>query len=98
MTMVELVQAEAFADRADQGPSPAECADDELTVARAKIANLELALVSARRIGMALGILMTRHGLTDQQAFERLRAASQTRRVKLRELAEQVIFTGTLDN
>jgi AmiR/NasT family two-component response regulator len=71
---------------------------DELAIAHDKIANLEIALVSARRIGMAIGILMARHGLTDDQAFERLRQVSQQHHHKLRDIAEQVIFTGALDD
>lgn len=59
-------------------------------------ANLERALVSSRRIGMALGILMYQHRLTDEQAFALLRRHSQHHHVKVRDLAETVIFTGTL--
>ena len=98
MTVVEILDARAIPDPVDHDRAPIDEPADELAIARAKIANLEIALVSGRRIGMALGILMARHGLTDQQAFERLRVASQTRRCKLRELAERVIFTGTLDD
>jgi hypothetical protein len=64
---------------------------------QAKIANLEIALVSARRIGAAMGILMGRHGLTDDQAFDRLRANSQNTHRKLRDVADGVLLTGTLD-
>ncbi|MGY1603927.1 ANTAR domain-containing protein [Geodermatophilus sp. SYSU D00815] len=61
-----------------------------------RAAGLERAQLSNRRIGMALGILMARGGLTEQQAFDALRTASSRRNVRLRDLAEQVIFTGTL--
>lgn len=54
------------------------------------------ALQSNRRIGIAMGILMNRDLLTDEQAFELLRRASQYLNVKLRDLAEQVIETGDL--
>jgi ANTAR domain-containing protein len=64
---------------------------------QAKIANLEIALVSARRIGAAMGTLMGRHGLTDDPAFDRLRGNSQNTRRKLRDVAEDVLLTGTLD-
>lgn len=72
--------------------------EDELARAYDKIANLEMALVSARRIGMAVGILMARHGLTDEHAFDRLRHASQHYHRKVRDIAEEVIFTGALED
>ena len=64
--------------------------------AEAKAASLERALASNRRIGMAVGILMCLRQLTDDQAVAVLMAHSQHRNVKVRELAETVIFTGTL--
>jgi len=45
-------------------------------------------------IGQAQGILMERHQLTGDQAFALLVRASQDRNVKLRELAEQLVYTG----
>jgi DNA-binding response OmpR family regulator len=42
-----------------------------------KAANLELALASNRQIGAAMGILMSQLRLTDEQAFDLLRKASQ---------------------
>lgn len=67
-----------------------------LTEAETRIANLERALESNRRIGMALGVLMARHQLTEQQAFDVLRLQSSRRNVKLAVLAEQVVYTGGL--
>jgi AmiR/NasT family two-component response regulator len=74
---------------------------EELAVARTDLAlayahaeHLEHALASSRQIGMAMGILMERHRFTEEQAFDRLRDLSQRRNVKLRELAEQIIYTG----
>jgi len=64
--------------------------------AESKAADLERALVSNRRIGMAIGILMARRGLTEEQAFQCLRDESQRRNIKLRELAETVVYTGDL--
>jgi hypothetical protein len=69
---------------------------ERLVAAEARVANLERALVSNRRIGMALGILMARHGLTEQQAFDLLRQQSSRRNVKLAALAEEVVYTGDL--
>jgi AmiR/NasT family two-component response regulator len=65
-------------------------------LAERAVANLECALESNRRIGMAIGILMCQRQLTDDQAFAILRTQSQRRHVKVRDLAESVIFTGTL--
>jgi GAF domain-containing protein len=60
-----------------------------------KTANLEQALQSNRRIGMAIGVLMAQNKLTEQQAFDLLRVASQNLHVKLREIAEEVILAGS---
>jgi GAF domain-containing protein len=56
--------------------------------------NMRQALESNRRIGMAIGILMSAHRVTDEQAFAMLRIASQHSHVKLRDVAEAVILTG----
>lgn len=68
----------------------------DLAAARDKVANLEIALQSARRIGMAMGIIMGRFGLTEDEAFARLRTASQHTQRKLRDIAEDVILRGEL--
>ena len=69
-------------------------ARNDLAAAMAHAAELQRALVSNRRIGMAMGILMERHRLTEEHAFDRLRDLSQRSNVKLRDVAEQVIYTG----
>ena len=58
--------------------------------------NLEQALDSNRRVGMAIGILMARHRLDEHAAFALLRGASQHANRKLRVMAEEVISTGEL--
>lgn len=68
----------------------------EGVIDRAKIANLETALVSARRIGAAMGVLMASQKVTDEEAFDLLRRASQNNQRKLRDVAEDVMLTGTL--
>jgi AmiR/NasT family two-component response regulator len=68
---------------------------EQLAAATTYAGHLEQALVSNRRIGMAMGILMERHRITEERAFDRLREMSQRRNMKLRELAEQVIDTGS---
>ena len=47
-----------------------------------------------KAIGQATGIMRERHRLTSAVAFELLRAASQNRNVKLREIAQRITDTG----
>ena len=68
----------------------------ELAKARQTAIDLSTALESNRAIGAATGILMARHQVTQQEAFDLLRIASQTRHVKLREIAREVVDTGAL--
>ena len=63
--------------RESEQTQSSESLEAELLAAREKIANLEFALVHSRRIGQAIGILMARHSITETDAFERLRTASQ---------------------
>jgi AmiR/NasT family two-component response regulator len=70
---------------------------EELAQAHDKIANLEIALASSRRIGMAIGILMARFNVRDDAAFDLLRTASQRQNRKVRDIAEDVVLAGTLD-
>ena len=58
--------------------------------------NLEQALDSNRRVGMAIGILMASHRIDEHAAFALLRGASQHANRKLRVMAEEVISTGEL--
>jgi hypothetical protein len=64
---------------------------------RRRAEELEQALRSNRRIGMAMGILMARHQVTDHQAFDLLRIASQNSNRKLADIARDVVDTGALD-
>jgi AmiR/NasT family two-component response regulator len=73
-------------------------ARSDLVAAHAHAEHLQRALVTNRQIGMAMGILMERHRLTPEQAFDHLRRLSQQRNVKLRDLAEQIIYTGEADD
>lgn len=68
----------------------------ELAEARARIEHLQIALQTNRRIGMAIGILMADQKLTADEAFDRLRTASQHSGRKLRDIAEDVIYTGAM--
>ncbi len=60
------------------------------------VGNLQVALATNRDIGMALGVLMARRMITQEEAFSCLRVASQQLHRKLRDLALDVILTGEL--
>jgi signal transduction histidine kinase/DNA-binding response OmpR family regulator len=68
-----------------------------LSQAENAVANLRAALSTNRQIGAAIGVIMATEKLTDEQAFERLRAVSQRTHRKLRDLADDVLYTGRLD-
>jgi hypothetical protein len=59
--------------------------------------HLERALASNRNIGVAIGILMARHLVTQPEAFDLLRVASQHTHRKLADIAFDVIDTGMLE-
>jgi GAF domain-containing protein len=61
-----------------------------------RVENLETALQSNRRIGMAIGILMSVRKVTDGEAFTLMRRLSQRSHRKLAEIAEDVILAGDL--
>lgn len=56
--------------------------------------DLRAAVETRGGIGQAVGILIERHRLTPQQAFNLLVRVSQTRHVKLRDLADRIVETG----
>jgi GAF domain-containing protein len=64
--------------------------------ARDMAANLQTALQSRAVIDQAKGILMERHKLTADQAFQLLAGASQTTNRKLRDIADHLVATGEL--
>jgi transcriptional regulator with GAF, ATPase, and Fis domain len=59
--------------------------------------NLHAALQSNRTIGTAIGILMTRHLITEDNAFNLLRIVSQRTHRKLADIARDVVDTGALE-
>lgn len=71
--------------------------EDALAGAQDKVANLEQALQNARLIGAAVGIVMANRKITYEQAFQVLRDMSQRSHRKIRDLSEEVVFTGVLD-
>jgi AmiR/NasT family two-component response regulator len=68
----------------------------EGVIDRTRIVGLESALQTCRRIGAAMGILMVTQMMTEEQAFEALRLASQQSQRRLRDLADDVVRSGTL--
>ena len=59
-------------------------------------ANLRVALASNRRIGTALGILMYRFKIGNDESFTLLRETSQRLNRKLGDIADEVVLTGEL--
>jgi GAF domain-containing protein len=58
--------------------------------------HLELALRNSRTIGAAIGILVERHRIRTDEAFERLRGISQHSNRKLVDVAQELVDTGAL--
>src|SRR5437762_13000750 len=70
---------------------------EELTALREEAESLGEALAARKSIERAKGLLMEREGLTEQEAFERLRRASQVSGRPLRVVADAVIATFAAD-
>jgi GAF domain-containing protein len=66
-------------------------------LSRREASTLRAALDSNRTIGIAIGIIMSRALVEQDQAFDLLRIASQKSHRKLADIAEEVTRTGTLD-
>lgn len=64
--------------------------------AREKASNLTVALKTSREIGIAMGVLMNRHRISRDEAFDLLRIASQHTHRKLALVAADVAETGQL--
>lgn len=56
--------------------------------------NLNAALVSSRRIGISIGILMNSLKITDEAALQLLKTNSQLHNRKMRLVAEDIILSG----
>jgi len=69
-----------------------------LDEAENRSADLEQALSSNRQIGAAIGILMASHKLTSDRAFALLRKASNDTNRRLRDVADDVVLTGSLNS
>ena len=66
---------------------------DELQALRAEAESLTEALAARKVIERAKGLLMEKENLNEQQAFERLRKASQVSQRPLKVIAEAVVAT-----
>ena len=88
----------AVRTRERTGPAAVELAAlrTRVEAAEDRADNLERALLTNRRIGMAIGILLERLRVTEEQAFDVLRQESMRQNVRLAQVAEQVVYTGTL--
>jgi GAF domain-containing protein len=62
-----------------------------------RVQHLERALQSNRGIGVAIGVLMNHYKITQEQAFDLLRMASQHGHRKLVDVAREVTETGILE-
>jgi len=63
---------------------------------RGRTDHLQTALVSREIIGQAQGILMERERITAEQAFDLLRRSSQHLNRRLRDVAQELVDTGTV--
>jgi hypothetical protein len=65
-------------------------------ITQERATNLERALRTNREIGMAMGVLMSSHKLSRDEAFDALRIASQSTGRKLHDVATDVVDSGAL--
>ena len=70
--------------------------DHAVSQAEDEAANLRVALSSNRRIGAAIGILMYRFKIGNDESFTLLQETSQRLNRKLGDIADEVVLTGEL--
>jgi len=56
------------------------------------IENLKVGLVTRQLVGQAVGLLMVRQNMSDSDALDALKRASQRLNIKLREVAERIVY------
>jgi GAF domain-containing protein len=56
------------------------------------IENLKVGLVTRQLIGQAVGLLMVRQNMSESDALEALKRASQRLNIKLRQVAERIVY------
>jgi AmiR/NasT family two-component response regulator len=61
-----------------------------------QIAHIEIVLRTARTIGVAMGIIVERHKVSECEAFHALADVSQRSNRKLRDIAADLVYTGEL--
>jgi AmiR/NasT family two-component response regulator len=64
--------------------------NEELALLEREVDGLKVALASRTVIGIALGIIIEREHVTEQEAFQILKQMSQHTNVKLRDVAAQM--------
>jgi curved DNA-binding protein CbpA len=72
-------------------PTPVRDVSERVEALTAEVNQLRIARDSNRRIGIAMGIVMNRLHVNDEQAFDVLRRTSQNTNRKVRDVAEDVI-------
>ena len=84
----------AFGDRAYTLMAPAGGnSNDPTTFLLERTIQLQTALDSRVVIEQAKGILAERHGISPEEAFEQLRSEARSKRIKLRQLAADIVAT-----
>lgn len=71
------------------------CLQDALAESERAFDNLQGAVASSRRIGAAIGIVMSAMKVTEDDAFAVLSKISQRQNRKLRLVADDIVLTGT---
>lgn len=101
-TLLNVLKSGFEADDVGAPPSSAPVSD-QISISAAQherdlreIETLKVALLSNRRIGQAMGVIMATAKVTEDEAFDRLRQASQNQNRKLRHVADDVVATGEL--
>jgi response regulator NasT len=69
----------------------------EFTALRAEVGNLKEALESRKIVERAKGVLMDSHGMSEAEAFRRIRKTSMDARKSMREVAEAILLTYEMD-
>lgn len=63
----------------------------EMQQLSAELDNLKESLATRKLLDRAKGILMTAHGLTEQEAYRKMQQFSMAKRISLKDLAESII-------
>ncbi|MCD8198875.1 MAG: response regulator [Phascolarctobacterium sp.] len=63
----------------------------EIQTLNKEVGNLKESLETRKLLDRAKGILMTAHGMTEQEAYRKMQQFSMSKRITLKELAEKII-------